>query len=123
MSIYIKTLEQFLNYCTEKNKVISNNISNAGTKNYKREDVDFKSYLQDNMSEGQVNKKFIPINQNEDAISKTYDSSTEQVSGLNNVDIDKEMSELATNSVSFKLSSKMMGEYFKTLQYVIKGDK
>ena len=41
----IKTLEKFIDYCAVKNKVISKNIANIGTENYRRQDVDFKTCL------------------------------------------------------------------------------
>jgi flagellar basal-body rod protein FlgB len=44
------------------------------------------------------------------------------VSGINNnVDIDKEMAELAKNSMNFAFASKKISDYYKTLQDVIKG--
>ncbi len=45
----------------------------------------------------------------------------ENVSGVNNVDIDKEMSELAANALLFRFSSKKIGDYYRGLQNVIKG--
>ena len=45
----------------------------------------------------------------------------EMYSGVNNVDIDKEMSDLAENSLSFKFASRRIGDYFKLIQEVIKG--
>ena len=46
----IKVLEDFIDYCSLRNKVISKNIANIGTQNYKREDVVFKDILNENMS-------------------------------------------------------------------------
>lgn len=119
----IKSLEKFIDYCSVKNKVISKNIANIGTENYKRQDVDFKSILSENM--GQIkatNSKHIKLNQNnkpEFEISK--DSSLDNVSGVNNVDIDREMSELAANSIQFRFASRKIGDYYRGLQNVIKG--
>ena len=119
----IKSLEKFIGYCSTKNKVISKNIANIGTENYKRQDVDFKSILSDNM--GQMtgtNPKHIKLAQNnkpEFEISK--DNSLDNVSGVNNVDIDQEMSELAANSIQFRFASRKIGDYYRGLQNVIKG--
>lgn len=119
----IKSLEKFIDYCSTKNKVISKNIANIGTENYKREDVDFKSILSENMGQMKsTNSKHLKINQNnkpEFEISK--DNSLDNVSGVNNVDIDREMSELAANSIQFRFASRKIGDYYRGLQNVIKG--
>jgi flagellar basal-body rod protein FlgB len=119
----IKSLEKFIDYCSTKNKVISKNIANIGTENYKRQDVDFKSVLSENM--GQIkatNPKHLKLpenNKTEFEISK--DNSLDNVSGVNNVDIDQEMSELAANSIQFRFASRKIGDYYRNLQNVIKG--
>lgn len=122
---YIKTLEKFLDFCTEKNTVISKNIANASTVNYKREDISFNECLQQDLADvQQKNSKHIPIiSQQVSSFSSFLDPNQEKLSGLNNVDIEKEMSELAANSMSFKLGARKLGDYYKSLQYVIKGDK
>jgi flagellar basal-body rod protein FlgB len=119
----IKSLEKFIDYCSTKNKVISKNIANIGTENYKRQDVDFKSILSDNMGQMKAtNPKHLKLPENtkpEFEISK--DNSLDNVSGVNNVDIDQEMSELAANSIQFRFASRKIGDYYRGLQNVIKG--
>ncbi|MEJ5350776.1 MAG: flagellar basal body rod protein FlgB [Melioribacteraceae bacterium] len=123
----IKLLENLLNYCVVKNKVIANNIANVHTENYKREDVSFKSLLKENSDAilKTTNSKHLPaINSTQDenpAFEIVYDESSENISGINNVNIEKEMSELAENTLRFKFASKKVGEYYKTLQTVIRG--
>ncbi|MDP4105865.1 MAG: flagellar basal body rod protein FlgB, partial [Bacillota bacterium] len=45
------SLEQALNYSSLKQKVISQNIANADTPNYKAQDVSFKAILQNEMGQ------------------------------------------------------------------------
>jgi flagellar basal-body rod protein FlgB len=120
----IKSLEKFIDYCSTKNKVISKNIANIGTENYKRQDVDFKSILSDNMM-GQMkatNPKHLKLIQNDKpGFEINKDNSLDNVSGVNNVDIDQEMSELAANSIQFRFASRKIGDYYRNLQNVIKG--
>ncbi len=118
----IRVLEDFIDYCSLRNKVISKNIANIGTQNYKREDVVFKDLLNDNISLLKTTepKHFGQVNfESENKI--TVDNSKDMVSGVNNVNIDEEMAELAKNTLQFKLASKKLGDYFKILQGVIKG--
>ena len=118
----IKVLEDFIDYCSLRNKVISKNIANIGTQNYKREDVVFKDILNENMSILKTTdpKHFGSANLVSENTIKV-DNSKDMVSGINNVNIDEEMADLAKNTLQFKLASTKIGDYFKTLQGVIKG--
>jgi flagellar basal-body rod protein FlgB len=118
----IKLLEGFIDYCSLRNKVISKNIANIGTENYKREDVVFKDLLDSNMESLKTSdpKHFGQVNLESENTIKV-DNSKDMTSGINNVNIDDEMAELAKNSLQFKFASKKVEDYFKTLQTVIKG--
>jgi flagellar basal-body rod protein FlgB len=119
----INLLEKFIGYCSEKNKVISQNIANVGTENYNRQDVVFKDILNENLSAPvkMTNSKhlsgFNPVTTPE----ILEDDSKDMVSGINNVDIEKEMTDLAQNSINFKFAARKISDHFKSLQTVIKG--
>ena len=119
----IKSLEKFISYCSVKNKVISKNIANIGTENYRREDIEFKTILSNNMEQMKTtNEKHLKLPQiTQPSFEISKDKSLDNVSGVNNVDIDKEMSELAANSIQFRFASRKIGDYYKNLQNVIKG--
>lgn len=121
----IKALENFINYCAAKNKIINKNIANVETKNYKREDIDFKDMFQHNINSvlKTTSNKHIGINSGvtgDGEIKVVEDKSEDAVSGINNVDIDNEMAELAENSLKFKFAAKKIGNYYRELQNVIK---
>ncbi len=127
MSGTVKLLENLLNYCTEKNKVIAKNLSNIGTENYQREDIMFKDILDqkvnsllktDNEKHISSLKAELPQDQKFEHI---FDDSTEMDSGVNNVNIEKEMSDLAENTLRYKFASRKVGDYYKNIQNVIKG--
>lgn len=121
----IKLLEDFARFCAVKNKVISKNIANVGTQNYQAEDVKFKDVLNDNISSMLKTTEPQHIGFTSDEASPGYeitiDKSRNNVSGVNNVDIDKEMAELAENTLNYKFASQKIGDYFKNIQMVIKG--
>ena len=123
----IKMLEDFAGYCAEKNKVISENIANIGTKNYQRKDVVFKDLLSDNMGTQlkTTDERHIAGSEADNSGLPDFkivtDHSKDDVSGENNVDIDKEMANLAENYLNFKFASTKISNYFKTIQNVIKG--
>ena len=123
----IKLLENFASYCSAKNKVLSENIANIGTENYQRKDVIFRNVLDNNMKsvlkttdEAQI-ASLPNQNSNEECYQVITDKSGGDVSGANNVDIDKEMSELAENTLNFQFAAKKINDYYKTLQGIIKG--
>jgi len=119
----IKLLEDFIDYSSLRNKVISKNIANIGTQNYNREEVVFKDLFAENLASLKTtNPKHIGQNTFESENSVITDNSKDMVSGINNVNIDEEMAELAKNSIQFKFASLKISGYFRTLQSVIKGD-
>lgn len=122
----VKSLEKMLDYCTQKQKVISRNIANIGTENYQRQDLQFKEILSDQFNTNlkvSEDRHFNSINNSSTGsqYELTYDTSEEKLSGINNVDIDKEMAEMAENTLRFKFAARKMSDYFKSLQNVIKG--
>ncbi|MEW6701273.1 MAG: flagellar basal body rod protein FlgB [Bacteroidota bacterium] len=127
MSETVKLLQNLLDYSAAKSMVISKNIANIGTENYKREDVVFKNMLDENVNsllKTSDEKHLGTFQTNESRNSKfeyVYDESKEMESGINNVNIEKEMTELAENMMRFKFASKKIGDHFKTIQNVIKG--
>jgi flagellar basal-body rod protein FlgB len=122
----IKILQNLLDHCVVKNKVIAKNISNIGTENYKREDVVFRDVLTENVNsllKTSDQRHISGLSPNSSMDSKyelVEDDSQEMDSGINNVNIEKEMSELAENSLRFKFASNRVSDYFKTIQNVIK---
>lgn len=123
----IKQLEKFIDYCSVKNQVISRNIANIGTQNYQRQDVAFKDVLNDNMNvtlKSTESQHIVNPEQGDDGgqdFQIVTDKSKDKASGINNVNIDQEMSELAANSLNFSFATRRIGDYFKTIQMVIKG--
>ena len=112
-----KSLEQLLDYTSLKQKVIGQNIANTETIGYQRKDVEFKEILNSsiaNQTNGSSNKSEFQIKN---------DESKENISGFNNVDINREMADLAENTVLFKFGSKKLNGYYRTLQNVIKGGR
>jgi len=123
----IKLLENVINYSAAKNNTISRNIANIGTEDYKREDVVFKDVFADELNKNlkATNPRHISSNpdnlKDQEGVSVVEDSNTDMASGINNVDIEKEMADLAENTLMYKFSAKKIGDYYKNLQKVIKG--
>lgn len=121
-------LEKLIGYASTKQKVINKNIANLSTENYQREEVTFQDFLSDS-SKGNLNisnSKHIEIQspKNLEANLSVVKSSTgEMHSGVNNVDVEKEMAELAENTIVYKFAIRKLSGYFKSVQNVIKGGR
>ncbi len=129
MSEVPKLLEKVLDYSVIKQKLISKNIANLSTVNYKREDISFENYLNKNVTgklEVKNPKHFSgsEVKQPEQSEFKIVkDESGENISGMNNVDIDQEMAEMAQNTLLFKFAARRLNHYYRNLQSVIKGGR
>jgi len=124
----IKTLENVLALASMRQKVVSKNIANINTEYYRRQEVTFDEFLSEGMKSGlkitqdrHIGGNISP-ELNDMNVKVADDPNTDFNSGINNVNIDQEMSELAENQILFKFASRKIASSFKTLQGVIKGN-
>lgn len=97
-----------------KNQVISNNIANVDTPNYKRKDVVFESYLERALQ----NSGKISTERLDKIIPKVIEDNTNlsyRMDG-NNVDIDTEMSYLAQNQLKYNTLISQVNYNFSRLK-------
>ncbi len=129
----IPLLEKALDAYSLRQRVLASNIANITTIGYKRMDVNFEEELRKSLSDEfikgvrtnerhfqigakEINEVRAEIVQDEPAFN-----SDPLASGVNNVDIDYEMVELAKNQIRYKLAVKLIGESFRGIQKAIKG--
>ncbi|MBU0472766.1 MAG: flagellar basal body rod protein FlgB [Bacteroidetes bacterium] len=122
----LNLLENYIGHLSTKNKVISQNIANIGTEGYIRQNVKFQDMLEGEMSSNikNTNNRHMKLSpSNEIGLDNNIflDKTKEPNGGINNVDIETEMAELAENAINFKFSSKKIAGYFQQLREVIKG--
>ena len=121
------TVENALNYSSLKQKVIADNIANVDTPNYKAKDVSFKTMLDGSLSQSISTKvtdpRHIPFQQDADNSAIITQANLDYNDNGNSVDIDREMSNLATNQIYYSALTDRINGMFSTLQTVIKGGK
>lgn len=121
---YINILDKAADAAWVRNSAISNNIANAATPNYKRQDVKFEDVLEmqlrgaknislDNKV-AKVSLKKLGARVYTDSPGYSY-----RVDG-NNVDIDTENVELASNQIKYRMLTDSANNEFKLLQSVMK---
>lgn len=124
----INSLEQALNYSSLKQQVISQNIANADTPNYKAKDVSFKAILQNEMSQNfttyRTDQRHIDFSDNsETQPSIVVRPNVQYNNNGNSVDIDQEMSDLAKNQIYYDALVEQENNKFAAIQNVINGGK
>lgn len=130
----IPILSNALDAYTLRHKVISANIANIGTPGYRAKAVDFENTLNDQLAKTSVNgrttnAKHIELSSGGNGSASPvivnaepdHFSEEEMRSGINDVDIDTEMAEMAKNQIRFKYVSKLLGESFRGIQKSIRG--
>ena len=112
-----------------RQEVIGNNIANVNTPRFKKSDVVFESLLAKEMGleddshklkmvrtqdkhlgEAEPGRAYVRVEIQEDTTMRT---------DKNNVDIDKEMAELAKNQLYFSAMAKQMGGYFQKVKDIL----
>lgn len=121
-------LEKSLNAAWARNDVISQNLANVDTPEYKRKDIAFEEFLNDSMGktslEGNLtDKRHIPINGGnvekiEPALVEDNSDSSMRID-RNNVDIDSEMANLAKNQIKYNALIQMINGSYSRIKSVI----
>jgi len=133
-SFFDKTKIPFLNNAMDayslRHQVISENIANIGTPEYRSKRVSFEDQFSEavgrrTISIERTNENHIPIgkSQNGEINPNVYEQNTGNLlaSGNNDVNIDFEMAELAKNQINYKFSTRLVNDIFKGLQKSIRG--
>ncbi|OEH91255.1 flagellar basal body rod protein FlgB [Bacillus solimangrovi] len=118
----ISKLETSLSYSAAKQRVISNNISNVDTPNYKAKSVSFKDEFHRQLQAKRTDvrhNEFIS-NSNQSYAIRSMNNTSYNHNG-NNVDIDKEMAEMAKNQIYYDALVERLNGKFRGLQQAIKG--
>lgn len=120
---YINVLDKAADAANSRNEIISNNIANVDTPNYKRKDVSFQSYLEMELIGGEsLDERVSEINTHlSDFGGLIYtDSSTlsYRLDG-NNVDIDTESAMLAENQIRYNALVEQIGQEFDRYKTVL----
>ena len=113
-------IKEGLNAATMRSEVISNNIANVNTNNYKRSEVLFEEMFKETKIETKTtNSKHISSNINKMEIRE--DDSTSMRTDGNNVDIDLEMIDQAANTLAYNALITSMKSKLNLTSYIISG--
>ena len=123
---YINIMDKAADASWKRESAISNNIANADTPGYKRQDVDFESALKREPG----SSKYIPLDKKVRGLNSdlsgldvsTYTDSSNYSYRLdrNNVDVDTEQVELASEQLRYEMLTTSINEEFNRMKLVLK---
>lgn len=117
---YIDVLDKGADACWTRNEVLSNNIANVDTPNYKRKDVAFSAYLEEALiGSGSLDGRISQINTKLDEINCSVYTDNVNLSYRtdgNNVDISTENVYLAENQIRYNALVDSMRNEFSRIQ-------
>lgn len=120
---YINVLDKAADAANSRNEILSNNIANVDTPNYKRKDVAFENYLEQALiGPESLDERIADVNAHlSDFGGMTYtDHSTlsYRLDG-NNVDMDTESAYLAENQIRYNALVEQIGQEFSRYKTVL----
>ncbi|HAQ08029.1 MAG TPA: flagellar basal body rod protein FlgB [Bacillus bacterium] len=124
----VSTLENALNYSSLKQKIVSQNIANVDTPNYKAKEVSFKDAFDQALGKFEANRTNPRHYQFNSQSGSTPGVMVRKMNlnyneNGNSVDLDKEMADMATNQIYYNALTERINGKFNSLQSVIRGGK
>ena len=123
---YVNLLKSAADASWTREEVLTNNIANVDTPNYKRQDVEFSSYLANALPRSGKNSASLTqrvnnVNYNDLAIRTYTDNSTLSYrTDGNNVDLSTENVELASEQINYNALIDSMNNEFSRFKAVLK---
>lgn len=118
---YINVLQQAADASWLRNTILTNNIANVDTPNYKRQDVQFETYLIEQLAGGDTMDCYVndmDLSTLEPTIYTDQANLSYRLDG-NNVDIDTENAELAKNQIKYNVMADSISQEFSRLRTAI----
>ena len=120
---YVNILDKAADAANLRNELLTNNIANVSTPNYKRKDLDFESVLQGELAgEKNLSKAVKKANQNLETLDAqvyTDNASLSYRLDRNNVDINTEEARLAENQIKYQALVDLMNQEFARYNTVL----
>ena len=122
-------LEKALDAYSARQKAIVNNIANVNTPGYKAQEVSFEEEYKKHLNKTELKGRITDIDHLEIGKKSLSDvkykiklqKNRQNDSGVNNVDIDHEMAELAKNNIRYEMSTLLISKRFAAIKTSIKG--
>lgn len=123
---HLNDLKTALNVYARRHGVVSENIANVETQGYKVRELRFEDLLSGErlrLAGTRTQPGHLPIGARglDDADPEVRDAATDYDNGVNNVDIDAQMTDLATNDLSYRLATRLLSMRYGMLRGAVRG--
>jgi flagellar basal-body rod protein FlgB len=123
---HLGELKTALDVYARRQKVVADNIANVQTPGFRSQEYRFEDLLSgaDRRLEGlRTHAGHLPLGKRSlaDTEGEQRELATDYDNGVNNVDIDREMTGLATNDLSYRLATRLLGMKYNLLRGAIIG--
>lgn len=121
---YINVLDKAADASWTRESLIANNIANVNTPNYKRRDLNFESVLNEQLGSCKhesldAKMRTVDLGQLNPMVYTDHSSLSYRLDG-NNVDIDTEEAELASEQIKYQALTTSISKEFSRMKSVIK---
>ncbi len=122
----IPVLKNLMHITSTSQKLTAANVANVATPGFQSKSLDFQAEMQKAMGKQKIklettNARHMPPANAPKGIEIVKDPDDINSSGINNVDIDKEMATVAENRILYAYGSRMLASKFNSLKSVIRG--
>lgn len=121
----IPLLKKYLDISSFRHKLISGNIANVSTPGFKSSDIDFHGELKkaiDDKGAIRVNvthANHISLGNSPDRLPEVIVNNSKSSNGINNVNIDLEVTRLAKNQIYYNIGARLLSNKFRALKNAI----
>lgn len=123
----VPQLKRLADLAAQRQRLVASNIANVNTPGYQRQSLDFESELQQatqkrGRSIGITDERHIPIGVKRYSLPQRHlNENSANTTGVNNVDVDQEMADLAQTQLMFDFSATRLKQNFEGLKMAIRG--
>ncbi len=124
---HLDHLKKALTVYARRHRVTADNIANVETRGYKAQEYKFEEMLQKargNSLKGRATQEgHLPVGRSsiEDTQGEVAFQDTGFDNGINDVDVDKEMTDIATNELSYRLATRILSMKYNVMREAISG--
>jgi flagellar basal-body rod protein FlgB len=123
---HLGDLKKALDVYASRHRVVADNIANVETTGYRARELRFEEYLNDaglRLQGARTHANHLDLGRRDLGRTEGEVHETDAVfdNGINNVDIDAEMTDLATNDLSYRLATRLLSMKYQNLRSAIRG--
>ena len=124
----LDSLKKALGVYAQRHRVVSENVANVQTEGYRAREYQFEDLLRKAGGPGRVagartDPHHLPVGQRTPELTdgRVTEQENDVDNGVNNVDVDREMAELATTDLSYRLATRVLSMKYRILREAVSG--